>query len=226
MGTRNLIKSMNTDSFVIRKVQPYDYLYVLDFEATCWHATDPNNKLPHEIIEFSLVLFDIAKNSVIAEFQQYVQPTERPVLSEFCTELTGITQNQVAQGVTIIQCLDLFKPWFMSTVQRFNIVVSSDPFSRTNLKKGVFVTWSNWDLGVCLPRECNRKRIIMPEIFRCKVDLRALYINHYQTRPKGLDGALNSLGMLFVGKQHSGLSDARNTAYLAGKMIKDGCKIA
>lgn len=43
-------------------------------------------------VEFPCVLVDVMKGQVISEFQQYVQPQERPVLSSFCTELTGIKQ--------------------------------------------------------------------------------------------------------------------------------------
>lgn len=44
----------------------------------------------------------------------------------------------------------------------------------------------------------------------------------YKRNPKGLNGAITELGMNFVGRQHCGLDDARNTAYLARKMMDDG----
>ena len=43
-------------------------------------------------VEFPAVLLDIQTGDVVAEFQQYVQPQENPVLSDFCKELTGIIQ--------------------------------------------------------------------------------------------------------------------------------------
>ena len=71
------------------------YFCVLDFEATCW-----NNKERHirEIIEFPSILYKVTpKNNIIyiSEFSEFVKPTINPILSDFCTQLTGITQDQV-----------------------------------------------------------------------------------------------------------------------------------
>lgn len=43
-------------------------------------------------VEFPAVLLNTSTGEVESEFHTYVQPQERPILSEFCTELTGITQ--------------------------------------------------------------------------------------------------------------------------------------
>jgi inhibitor of KinA sporulation pathway (predicted exonuclease) len=55
-----------------------------------------------EVIEFPAVLYD-AKNRTVPDdplsvFHGYVMPTEEPILSKFCTELTGINQDQVNSG--------------------------------------------------------------------------------------------------------------------------------
>lgn len=38
-----------------------------------------------------------------------------------------------------------------------------------------FVTYSDWDFGVCLARECGRKRLKKPSYFEQWIDLRAIY---------------------------------------------------
>lgn len=43
-------------------------------------------------VEFPAVLLNTSTGEIESEFHTYVQPQEHPVLSEFCTELTGITQ--------------------------------------------------------------------------------------------------------------------------------------
>ncbi|KAJ8961609.1 hypothetical protein NQ314_005926, partial [Rhamnusium bicolor] len=68
--------------------QFFDYILVLDFEATCWDRKD-KDKAPPEIIEFPCVLYDIKQREIVSEFQQYVMPTENQKLSSFCTQLTG-----------------------------------------------------------------------------------------------------------------------------------------
>ncbi|NXS25010.1 ERI2 exoribonuclease, partial [Mystacornis crossleyi] len=45
----------------------------------------------------------------------------------------------------------------------------------------------------------------------------------YNRKPKGLNGALQDLGIAFEGREHSGLDDSRNTARLAWRLICDGC---
>lgn len=44
------------------------------------------------LVEFPVVLLNTANGEIEAEFHHYVQPQENPTLSDFCRELTGITQ--------------------------------------------------------------------------------------------------------------------------------------
>lgn len=60
----------------------------MDFEATCWEKS-AYDKGQSEIIEFPCVLYDVKHGEILDEFQQYVKPTERPKLTQFCMELTG-----------------------------------------------------------------------------------------------------------------------------------------
>ena len=71
--------------------QNFDYLIVLDFEATC--GSKGHQPIPQEIIEFPCALLNVRKGfEVEAIFHQYVRPVKHPLLTTFCTELTGITQ--------------------------------------------------------------------------------------------------------------------------------------
>ncbi|CAM9517219.1 unnamed protein product [Bubo scandiacus] len=171
--------------------QRFGYLIVIDFEATCWRDAARGGP---EIIEFPAVLLNTSTGEIESEFHTYVQPQEHPILSEFCTELTGITQNQVDEGVPL------------------------------NISKAcTFVTWTDWDLGVCLQYECKRKQLRKPDILNSWIDLKATYRAFYNRKPKGLNGALQDLGIAFAGREHSGLDDSRNTARLAWRLICDGC---
>jgi len=214
----NCVETILTESRALKcNKQPFDYLLVLDFEATCWekHSFDKGQS---EIIEFPCILFDVKKSVILEEFQQYVMPTERPKLTPFCTELTGIQQHQVDNGVPLKTCLFLFQQWLNEIVLKYNLSFKKDPF----LKTCIFATWSDWDLGVCLKKECRRKRVTKSEVFNKWIDIRSLFIEHYGVKPKGLLGALLEVGLNFEGNQHCGLHDARNTAKLIGKMVFDG----
>ncbi|KAI4458226.1 5' exonuclease eri1-related [Holotrichia oblita] len=191
-------------------VQTFDYLIFLDFEATCWDRYDLTRGSA-EIIEFPAVFYDLRQHEILKEFQEYVMPTERPILS--------ITQKQVDKGVPLQTSLLLFTRWLQELTNIYNLTFDSTDMRK---KRCAFVTWSDWDLGTCLEKECRRKQIRKSEIFNKWINLRALYEEYYNRRPLGLSGALFDVGLTFEGKEHCGLDDAKNTAFLAKKMVSDG----
>ncbi|NXC36588.1 ERI2 exoribonuclease, partial [Campylorhamphus procurvoides] len=202
--------------------QRFAFLVVLDFEATCWGRGERRGP---EIIEFPAVLLNTSTGEIESEFHTYVQPQEHPILSEFCTELTGITQKQVDEGVPLNICLSLFMKWIQKIQKEKKIIFTTNTQSNftSEAKACTFVTWTDWDLGVCLQYECKRKQLRKPDILNAWIDLKATYRAYYNRKPKGLNGALQDLGIAFVGREHSGLDDSRNTARLAWRLICDGC---
>ncbi|XP_023312323.1 ERI1 exoribonuclease 2 [Anoplophora glabripennis] len=84
----------------------------------------------------------------------------------------GIKQYQVDNGVPLNTALMLFQQWLNEYINHYNLTF--DIFQSLN-KKCVFATWSDWDLGVCLPNECKRKRIKIADMFNKWIDVRALY---------------------------------------------------
>ncbi|NWS37665.1 ERI2 exoribonuclease, partial [Probosciger aterrimus] len=202
--------------------QRFGYLIVIDFEATCWQ--DAGRRTP-EIVEFPAVLLNTSTGEIESEFHTYVQPQEHPILSEFCTELTGITQNQVDEAVPLNICLSQFLKWIQKIQMEKKIIFCTDILSNSTseAKACTFVTWTDWDLGVCLHYECKRKQLRKPNILNSWIDLKATYRVFYNRKPKGLNGALQDLGIAFTGQEHSGLDDSRNTARLAWRLICDGC---
>ncbi|NXT68721.1 ERI2 exoribonuclease, partial [Chaetops frenatus] len=176
-------------------------------------------------VEFPAVLLNASTGAIESEFHMYVQPQEHPILSEFCTELTGITQNQVDEGVPLNICLSQFLKWIQKMQKEKKIIFSTESQSNSTSesKACAFVTWTDWDLGVCLHYECKRKQLRKPDILNSWIDLKATYRAFYNRKPKGLNGALQDLGIAFEGREHSGLDDSRNTARLAWRMICDGC---
>ncbi|KAJ0051287.1 hypothetical protein NL108_018059 [Boleophthalmus pectinirostris] len=215
--------------------QVFAYIIVIDFESTCWKE---KNNYGQEIIEFPAVLLNTSTGEVEAEFHSYVQPQEHPILSAFCTELTGITQTQVEAGVPLQICLSRFSRWLQTLQHQKGLVFSQTAQHRAahrgsqtlhfphmvgKTSGNVFLCVSYWDLGVCLLYECKRKQITRPSALNSWIDLRSTYRLFYNRKPKGLNGALQDLGIQFEGREHSGLDDARNTAQLAARMMREGC---
>ncbi|XP_071963742.1 uncharacterized protein [Antedon mediterranea] len=201
--------------------QEFMFLIVIDFESTCWKEKQMNTG--QEIIEFPAVLLNTSTGAIVDEFHSYVLPMEKPQLSKFCTEFTGITQDMVESGAPISVILSQFLRWLKKLAAEYDMDYH---VTKEDKKLCTFVTWSDWDLGMCLQRECLRKQIYKPPVLESWIDLRATYKNFYQRKPNGLNGALQDVGIQFEGRQHSGLDDARNTSQLAWKMICDGCQMS
>ncbi|RXN31734.1 ERI1 exoribonuclease 2 [Labeo rohita] len=161
--------------------QRFSFLIVIDFESTCWRE---KNSFGQEIIEFPAVLLNVSNGEVESEFHSYVQPQEHPVLSDFCTELTGITQDQVDSAPPLHICLSRFTRWLHGLQQERGVVFETDsPGPAPSGHPCAFVTWSDWDLGVCLLYECKRKQLSVPEPLKSWIDLRATYRALVKSRP-------------------------------------------
>jgi len=205
------------------------YVLVIDFESTCWE--EKTGVPPPEIIEFPVVLLALDTGAVLAEFHHYCQPVENPRLSPFCRQLTGISQEQVDDGVPLATCLVLFRQWLEAVCREHGLVFMTSatcpqqqPGPDTRLV--TCVTWSDWDLSLCLDNECKRKQIRKPDCFNSWIDIRAVYRSFYNRRPRGLNNALREVGLEFEGREHSGIADARNTARLVHCMHRAGCGLA
>ncbi|KTF94892.1 hypothetical protein cypCar_00046003 [Cyprinus carpio] len=159
--------------------QRFSFLIIIDFESTCWRE---KSSCGQEIIEFPAVLLNVSNGEVESEFHSYVQPQEHPVLSAFCTELTGITQDQVDSAPPLHICLSRFTRWLHSLQQERGVVFETDSTGPAPSRHPcAFVTWSDWDLGVCLLYECKRKQLSVPEALKSWIDLRATYRVHTHT---------------------------------------------
>ena len=91
--------------------------------------------------------------------------------------MSGISQDQVDDGVPLATCLVLYKQWLDKVTRDHNIVFTSPgqhpPEPDMNL--ATCVTWSDWDLSLCLDSECKRKQIRKPGCFDSWIDIRAVY---------------------------------------------------
>ena len=76
-------------------------LNVIDVEATCWDGQPPPGAV-HEIIEIGLTVVDVSARSRVSRHRILVRPA-RSAVSDFCTELTGLTQAEVDRGVSFAE---------------------------------------------------------------------------------------------------------------------------
>ena len=185
------------------------WLAVLDFEATCWKDSRSKQRAETEIIEFPTVLYRVGASGpgratdvleLVGEWRSFVRPTVNPVLSEFCTQLTGITQAQVDSAASLPEVLAAHATWLETAT------------SGAPPEAVLFVTCGNWDLGTCLPLELQNKRLVYPSPCYARwVNAKQEFAAEFSLKGRfGMTDMLRAAGLALEGHHHSGLDDSRN----------------
>jgi len=202
------------------------YVCVLDFEATC----EAGVRLPdQEIIQFPSVLLGVRADGrggvlvdTLAELDQFLRPTARPVLSAFCTSLTGITQAQVDAGVPFRDALARHGAWLWAEVHRADAGAApptplpTPAAQHAELAARVtMVTCGDWDLKTMLPGQAGRERVPVPAYLTAWHNIKVGYTAITGGRVKEMPEMLGALGLRLTGRHHNGLDDCRNIARCA-----------
>ena len=98
-------------------LQSHDHMMILDIEHTCSidGSIPPNER---EIIEFGAVVVDIKSLEIIDEFSALVKPQRNPEISNFCSQLTGITQSELDNSDDFKTVFSDFLHWYPKCVFR------------------------------------------------------------------------------------------------------------
>ena len=175
--------------------QVFDYILALDFEATCLENARIS---PQEIIEFPCLKISTKTFDIENEFHTYVKPQFHPTLSEFCTSLTGISQDTVEHQPDFITVLDLFDKWLKSQkIENSSFVV---------------LTCGNWDLNTCLRHQCDDYNIKYPSWATKWINLKKAHQKVFGHFPRSFATILSDLDLQFEGRPHSGIDDTKNIA--------------
>ncbi|EFC50864.1 exonuclease family protein [Naegleria gruberi] len=189
----------------------YDYLVIIDFEATCDNGVNPViTRDNQEMIEFPFVVFDLASMEVIHKERYYVKPTWSDKLTPFCTQLTGITDEILEkEGISLSNAIQNFHNYVKKTF--------------TDGKTFCILTDSEWDIKGLLIKEATTKGISFDSYFRTFYDLRKEYSKCYPYAfVRGLKSMVDQSGLSFVGQHHSGLCDCLTISEIVKRMIYDG----
>lgn len=188
----------------------YTHLLVLDFEATCENG---DRRWKHEVIEFPALLLEREGMRKVDEFRSFVRPTEIPLLTAFCTQLTSITQAQVDAAPTLETVLAEFERWLEGHGLQAEQVLP--------------VTCGAWDLVQCLPNECKRKGLPVPRALQRFCNVKVAFSEATGKRATGMAGMLTELGLPLIGRHHLGIDDARNIATIAAALLEqcDGLEL-
>ncbi|MEY9860284.1 inhibitor of KinA sporulation pathway (predicted exonuclease) [Catenulispora sp. GAS73] len=160
------------------------YLNVVDVEATCWVGKPPPGQVS-EIIEIGLTVVDVRERVRVEKHQIMVRP-ERSTVSEFCTELTGLTQEQVDTGVTFGEACDQLRrqhcadsrPWASwgdydrkQFQRQCDATAVRYPFAATHTNaKQQFAFANGWPKGVGMHRALDVARLPLEGRHHCGAD--------------------------------------------------------
>jgi inhibitor of KinA sporulation pathway (predicted exonuclease) len=229
--------------------QPFSHILVCDFEATC---ASGSVHYPHEIIEFPVVVLDTATLRIVAEFHRYVRPVRNPKLTEFCTELTGITQKMVDQADTLPVVVEQFQQWLEQEVyplcamwmqyygpdklshnlkseQRRFVYDDRTDQARANAAYEAMIcvaTDGPWDMRRFM-HECSvmRDGVAFPPLCYRYINVRHSYSDHFKCRQVKLTHMLKKLSMSFEGRRHSGIDDTRNITRVLAELMARGYRV-
>ncbi|WP_119155240.1 3'-5' exonuclease [Caldimonas tepidiphila] len=176
----------------------------VDLEATCYRDREESKRLPREILEIGLAVLDCGSLQVVERLQLHVRPADpRSYVSAYCTELTGIRPEQVAQAPGFAECMQAVRK--LHARHRWTSWGSYGDFDRQQLAQQAlasgcenpFSAWTHVDVK----------------------DIAGAYFGFGRKGP-GLARAVAMAGLAFDGRQHSGLDDACNTASLVAAMLR------
>lgn len=171
---------------------------IVDLEATCDASGFPPAQM--ETIEIGAVGVTGPDVEPSEEFASFVQPVATRQLSEFCRNLTGITQNDVDTAEPFYAVFPRFVEW----------CETGGPFT--------LCSWGAYDQNQ-LRRDCERHKMTFPESFEQHINLKREFARLFETRPLGMAGALRHLQIPLEGRHHRGIDDARNIARIAAHVL-------
>jgi inhibitor of KinA sporulation pathway (predicted exonuclease) len=165
---------------------------IFDLEATCWEKGESGI---NEIIEIGAVKLD-DRLEIIDSFNRFIKPVLNPVLSDFCTKLTDIKQDDIDFADTFSDVMKEFEQW----------VVNED-------KQVVLCSWGHYDkkqvLEECIAKDYTGEII---KLLATHVSLKHQFAKFMAIKPCGMKQALVMSGLELEGTHHRGIDDARNIA--------------
>ncbi|KAG0328816.1 hypothetical protein BG004_002463 [Podila humilis] len=222
-------------ALMIAKNSRYDYFLAFDVEATC--ESGFTFEFPNEVIEFPVVLLD-GKTLEVETVDQ--APTFVEVLEQFEEWLKkhGIILGEYSpiSGHGCHHDSGDF-PAFASASSP---TTTKKKNHHTRFRKGkggnlqltqpdfeycasfCFVTDGPFDIRDFIAKQCLHSKIPRPSYFTKQyLDLRTLFKDYFDlTHWLNLEGMLNFLGETFVGRQHSGICDARMVGLILKRLAR------
>jgi inhibitor of KinA sporulation pathway (predicted exonuclease) len=174
-----------------------DKILVIDVEATCWEGEPPANQIS-EIIEIGLCVLDVASGERSTPRAIMVRP-EHSTLSNYCTQLTTITPEMLADGVSFADACQLLRDEYQSHQRTW---ASYGDYDRLQFAKQCEAS------GV--PYPFGRSHINVKNLLALQLGLK---------KEVGLQRGEALVGLTFEGTLHRGADDAWNIAAVLDRVL-------
>ena len=174
----------------------------LDFEFTTFEKKEAPRGFFHEVIEAGMIV--VKENEIIDTYSSLVAPVFFPQLGEKCRQLTGITQEDVMNGVA------------------FDYMIT-ELLTRYEPEQTTLVTWGDLDVKG-LRRNCREHGVKFPFSVMLDdwLDLSKAYQFYYgHEDTPGLWSALTKYGLADKEQAHRALDDAVATFKVMQQMQQD-----
>ncbi|MCK5717918.1 MAG: exonuclease domain-containing protein [Thiomargarita sp.] len=164
-------------------------ILVIDIEATCWKDEIPDGQ-ENEIIEIGICVLDAFTCERLEKKSLIIKSTS--IVSEFCTELTTLTQEIVDKGISLKEGCDILQTQYLS-------------------KERAWASYGAYDRKL-FQRECHDKDITYP-FNEEHINIKHRYADSASLKKKvGMAKALRQLDFPLEGIHHRGVDDAWNSA--------------
>ncbi|WP_298416776.1 3'-5' exonuclease [uncultured Kordia sp.] len=175
-------------------------IIIVDLEATCWNGKIPDGQV-NEIIEIGICVLNTETGNITQNEGILIKP-ERSEVSEFCTELTTITQELLdTEGISFAEALTKLR-------------VEYDP------KQYTWASYGQYDLNM-LKRQCKLRNMEYP-MGANHINVKTTFTEVKGLRKKvGMNGALQILNIPLEGTHHRGIDDAKNIGKILDWCLKN-----
>jgi inhibitor of KinA sporulation pathway (predicted exonuclease) len=177
-----------------------DKVLVVDVEATCWERNSPIPRgMKNEIIEIGICLLDLHTGEISKNRGIIVTP-ENSEVSDFCTQLTTITQEMVnVEGISLFEACEILKNEYKSDQRAWA------SFGQYDQKQ--FQT------------QCRDYKIQYP-FSPSHLNVKTMFaLDNLLNREIGMEGALKHLKIPLDGTHHRGVDDAKNIAKILSTIL-------
>lgn len=179
---------------------------IFDLEATCIRDRSIDPDFENEIIEIGAVMLDDS-GIVIDSFSKFAKPQKDTILSEFCTELTTITQEDIDGAEDLKTVLFDFYNWS---------------------KNCYLLSWGGYDMNQII-------RDTIKQDLENDIDIENVITRHRNfkkwykefkglKKQCGMSKALNIEKIQIIGTHHRGIDDAINISNIFKKYQKEFTK--